>query len=285
MANIFPPSPPVTKSGYFSRHPCHAPSAVEAASALHRALDRQLVTISKNKYLAEAFLEPSRGVAAAEADGRWQQVFGGGATRGAQGGDVNLVAVVKRLWGGPGTGLPTRGPGERPDTLILRGLPAKWFEVDIGLIGSDDEDEDEDEDEDDEVEVEDEEDGKGGSKTKRKNNKQERRNKAAEAARAAARAAREEKATANLKTLRWALSRFGTVRSLEVVSSSSTAAAAAGGSGGPNGGQGIGIGLGDGRLLGGGLGLGGLNVDAVGLSLTCGPGITCHFFALYVRPN
>jgi hypothetical protein len=194
--------------------------------------------VSKSKYFAECALDASRGDSAAEQDGKWQSAFATVDAPPAPAGS-NLVAVVRKLWaakgngsgggsggggsgsGGESQGLTTRGPGERPDTLLVRGLPAKWFEVDTALVGSTaDEEEDDDEDGGDEdnllfndigssggVGAEDNASGSGAPVVD---------NFSSAKARAARNSLRKEQRAANVKTLQWAFSRFGTVANLDV---------------------------------------------------------------------
>jgi hypothetical protein len=184
------------------------------------------VTVSKAQYFAECALDATRGEAAAQQDGQWQRAFApAGAPLPPPG--SNLVAVVRKLWAAKpnsgNSGKPeARGPGDRPDTLCVRGLPAKWFEVDTALVGSEADEADGDDDEHDEAGSGDEQQGAsaaGGGFGAAK-------------ARAASASLRKEQRAANVKTLQWAFSRFGTVANLEVVPASQTPEASGGGSGG-----------------------------------------------------
>jgi len=173
--------------------------------------------VSKSKYFAECALDASRSESAAEQDGKWQSAFATADAPPAPAGS-NLVAVVRKLWaakgssnrGGSGSGTKgTRGPGERPDTLLVRGLPAKWFEVDTALVGSaaDEEDDDDDNDGVDSLLFHDNGGGDDGAPEDKFSGAK---------ARAAKNSLRKEQQAANVKTLQWAFSRFGTVANLEV---------------------------------------------------------------------
>ena len=236
--------PPPTQALCPSSHPEGLPLLIEAhvgmtaaevrlafpdrqpAEVLQARLHGQVVTVGRTKLRAQAVLEPPRAVVAAADDRRWRESFG-------LPGDSTQDDVTK-LW----KGKPSK---RRPDTLVLRGLPAKFFEVDMAAL--------EDYEQNGELPT-----SSSFSTAPSSSSKPVDLLRAVTDEDPGAAADRNNAPT---EVLRAAFGRFGGIRRLEVAMSGSEEAGGGGGGGGGSGGS-----RGGGSILSGGLGLGGLNFDA-----------------------
>lgn len=104
-------------------------------SEVSMKLHRQLITINKIKYFAECEIITNQNMAnIKEQDQVWQQIFKGNMNESFN--ETSLISILRKLWKHGGS------YGEKPDTLIVNNLPAKWFNIDTNSLNYDGDDND-----------------------------------------------------------------------------------------------------------------------------------------------